>query len=85
MVSIVAVIARLLEYYRGTWHLDPEMAQFRATSIGSDVVQVLVPIVITRGAPEKPPQQNRFLISQTFLRTAGGGVLRPSYPSPTRS
>jgi len=60
-----AVAARFKEYYEGTWHLEPDMSQFRVAAISSDVVQILVPIVFTRGLPGKPPQDNTFLISQT--------------------
>jgi hypothetical protein len=35
-------------------------------------MQILVPIVFTRGLPGKPPQDNTFLISQTFVRDANG-------------
>ena len=67
-----AVAARFKEYYAGTWHLEPDMSQFHATTISDDVVQILVPIVFTRGLPGKPPQDNTFLISQTFVRDADG-------------
>jgi hypothetical protein len=67
-----AVVARFKEYYEGTWHLEPDMSQFRAITISDDVMQILVPIVFTRGLPGKPPQDNTFLISQTFVRDANG-------------
>ncbi len=63
-----AVAARFKEYYEGTWHLEPDMSQFHAVTISNDVIQVLVPVVFTRGLPGKPPQDNTFLISQTFVR-----------------
>lgn len=66
-----AVAARFSEYYRGTWHLEPDMAQFHATAISEDVVQILVPIVFTRALPGASPQSDRFLICQTFVK--GGG------------
>lgn len=67
-----AVADRFSEYYQGTWHLEPDMSQFHVAAISSDVTQILVPIVFTRGLPGKPPQDNTFLISQTFVRDAGG-------------
>ena len=67
-----AVAGRFKEYYEGTWHLEPDMSQFRASVITDDVMQILVPIVFTRGLPGKPPQDNTFLISQTFVRDANG-------------
>jgi hypothetical protein len=67
-----AVAARFREYYEGTWHLEPDMSQFRVAVITDDVMQILVPIVFTRGLPGQPPQDNTFLISQTFVRDANG-------------
>ena len=67
-----AVAARFKEYYAGTWHLEPDMAQFRVAAISDDVMQILVPIVFTRGVPGDQPQDNAFLISQTFVRDATG-------------
>jgi hypothetical protein len=57
---------------RGTWHLDPDMLQFRASVITDDVMQILVPTVFTRGLRGKPSQDKTFLICQTFVRDANG-------------
>src|SRR5258706_410588 len=67
-----AVAARFKEYYEGTWHLEPDMSQFHVATISDDVMQILVPIVFTRGLPGKSPQDSTFLISQTFVRDADG-------------
>ena len=75
-----AVAARFKEYYDGTWHLEPDMSQFRVAAISSDVMQILVPIVFTRGLPGKPPQDNTFLISQTFVRDANGWYVASIFP-----
>ena len=75
-----AVAARFKEYYEGTWHLEPDMSQFRVAAISSDVMQILVPIVFTRGLPGKPAQDNTFLISQTFVRDANGWYVASILP-----
>jgi hypothetical protein len=75
-----AVAARFKAYYEGTWHLEPDMSQFRVAAISSDVMQILVPIVFTRGLPGKPPQDNTFLISQTFVRDANGWYVASILP-----
>jgi hypothetical protein len=67
-----AVADRFQEYYQGTWHLEPDMSQFHVTVISNDVMQILVPIVFTRGLPGQPSQDNKFLISQTFVHDANG-------------
>ena len=67
-----AVADRFREYYEGTWHLEPDMSQFHATVISNDVMQILVPIVFTRGLPGQPSQDNKFLISQTYVHDTNG-------------
>ncbi|MBR0997233.1 MULTISPECIES: hypothetical protein [Bradyrhizobium] len=67
-----AVADRFKGYYEGTWHLEPDMSKFHVAVISNEVMQVLVPIVFTRGVPGKPAQQNTFLISQTYVRDANG-------------
>ena len=67
-----AVADRFREYYQGTWHLEPDMSQFHVTVISDDVMQILVSIVFTRGLPGQPSQDNKFLISQTFVHDKSG-------------
>jgi hypothetical protein len=75
-----AVVARFNEYYQGTWHLEPDMSQFRVAGISNDVMQILVPIVFTRGLPGKPPEDNKFLISQTFVREGNNWFIASILP-----
>lgn len=75
-----AVAARFKDYYEGTWHLEPDMSQFHATAISNDVMQILVPILFTRGLPGKPPQDNTFLISQTFVREGDSWFVASIFP-----
>jgi hypothetical protein len=56
------------------------MSQFHVATISDDVMQILVPIVFTRGLPGKPPQDNTFLISQTFVRDANGWYIASILP-----
>jgi len=67
-----AVADRFKGYYEGTWHLEPDMSKFHVAVISNEVMQILVPIVFTRGLPGKPPQQNTFLISQTYVQDPDG-------------
>lgn len=67
-----AVAERFKAYYEGTWHLEPDMSNFHVAVISNEVMQILVPIVFTRGLPGKPPQQNTFLISQTYVQDPDG-------------
>ena len=67
-----AVAERFKEYYRGTWSLEPDMGRFHATALSTDVIQILVPIVFTRGLSGAKPQSDTFLICQTFKKTEDG-------------
>jgi hypothetical protein len=67
-----AVADRFKEYYEGTWHVEPDMSQFHVTSFSNDVMQVLVPVVFTRGLPGQPSQDNKFLVAQTLVHDATG-------------
>jgi hypothetical protein len=67
-----AVVRVLHDYFAGTWHLDPDLSAFETTTINDATLQVLVPVVFTRGDPGQVPQQNRFLIVQTYTLTADG-------------
>jgi len=75
-----AVAARFKDYYEGTWHLEPDMSKFRVAVISNEVMQILVPIVFTRALPGKPPQQNTFLISQTYVQDANGWTVASIMP-----
>ena len=59
---------------------NPDMSQFHAATITSNVMQILVPIVFTRGLPGKPPQDNTFLIGQTFLREGNSWLVASILP-----
>lgn len=67
-----AVANRFKDYYQGIWHLEPDMAKFHTAIISDDVVQILVPIVFTRGLPGAKAQSDTFLISQTFVKGSHG-------------
>jgi hypothetical protein len=43
------------------------MSQFRVAAISNDVLQIFVPVVFTRALQGNQPQDNTFLISQTFV------------------
>jgi hypothetical protein len=63
-----AVADRFKEFYGGTWHIEPDMSRFRVTAISTDVLQVLVPVVFTQGLPGQPSRDNKFTVSQTYVR-----------------
>ncbi|WP_024519179.1 nuclear transport factor 2 family protein [Bradyrhizobium sp. Tv2a-2] len=75
-----AAVDRFTQYYQGTWHLEPDMANLHTAVISNDVVQILVPIVFTRSLPGGQPQSNTFLVCQTFVRDGHGWVIASILP-----
>jgi hypothetical protein len=67
-----AIADRFKEYYEGTWHVEPDMSLFHVTLISKEVMQFLVPVVFTRGLPDQPSQDNKFLVIQTLVHDADG-------------
>jgi hypothetical protein len=73
-----------LEACRGTFYLDPGMAEFRTIELSGDVVQVYAPAVFIpppRPQPQQPVQLPpsalqlppvKFIISETMVRTSAG-------------
>ena len=59
-------------YYAATWQVEPEMQNFHAVQLSPEVVQILVPIVFTRGAEGQPAQKARYLISQSIVHDSLG-------------
>ena len=67
-----AAMERFRALYRGTWRLEPDMAQFRAVALGPEATQFFVPVLFTIGAPGQPAQPMRFLMNQTLRREGDG-------------
>jgi hypothetical protein len=77
-----AVADRFKEYYKGTWHIEPDMPQFHVTSISNEVVQILVPVVFTQGLRGQPSRDNKFMVSQTYVHDANGWHIASIMPIP---
>jgi ketosteroid isomerase-like protein len=75
-----AAVDRFRQHYQGTWHLEPDMSNFHVAAISKDVVQILVPVVFTRGRPGGGPQSDTFLIYQTFVRDGQDWVIASILP-----
>jgi len=67
-----SALTRFEALYRGTWRLEPSMAELRVSLHGDGVARVFVPIVFTIGAPGQDAQTSRFLMNQVLLKTPAG-------------
>lgn len=61
-----AVAARFKEYYEGTWHLEPDMSQFRVAVISSDVMQICPHRFHAR--PSRQPATGQHISDQPNVR-----------------
>ena len=77
-----AALKRFAALYQGTWHLEPDAASLKILRIGQDTAQLFVPISFTIGAPGKPAQTTRFLMTQVLVRTSGGWRVSSILPIP---
>lgn len=66
-----AALSLYSSYYKGTWHIEPDLTKLTATWLDRDVMQLLVPVAFTRGDPGQLPQTAKYLISQTLVRRGG--------------
>ena len=77
-----AAMERFRGLYRGTWQLEPDMAQFRAVALGPDAAQLFVPVLFTIGAAGQPAQPARFLMNQTLRREGDSWRIASILPIP---
>jgi uncharacterized protein (TIGR02246 family) len=77
-----AAMERFRALYRGIWRLEPDMAQFRATVLGTEAAQLFVPVLFTIGAAGQPAQPTRFLMNQTLRHEDGAWRIASILPIP---
>jgi ketosteroid isomerase-like protein len=77
-----AAMERFRALYRGTWRLEPDMAQFRAVALGSGAAQIFVPVLFTIGAAGQTAQPTRFLLNQTLRREGDAWRVASILPVP---
>ena len=79
-----AVMAHLVETFKGTWHLDPDMSRSRIVALSDDTMQIYVPTRVTLGAPGKAATTASYLINQFAVRTAQGWRFTAILPVPAQ-
>jgi hypothetical protein len=72
-------------FYKGTWKIEPDMAQFRAMSLGDKAAQIFVPLVLTAGPPDQPAKAVKIALSQTLVRVGSGWRVASLLPIPVPS
>ncbi len=77
-----AAMERFRALYRGTWQLEPEMSQFRATALGEGAAQLFVPVLFMIAPAGQSAQPARFLMNQTLRREGGAWLVASILPIP---
>ncbi len=75
-------IKRFETLYAGTWHLEPDLKEFKIVLLDGRVAQIFVPIVFTIGLAGQPPQDTRFLMNQVLTRSDSGWRVSSILPIP---
>jgi hypothetical protein len=75
-------LKRFAGLYAGTWHLEPELAEFRLVLSQPRVAEIFVPIMFSIGPAGQPPQETRFLINQVLVKTGAGWRIASILPVP---
>ncbi len=73
-------IKRFKNLYLGTWHLEPDVNEFRITLAEGNVAQIFVPILFTIGKQDQPAQKIRFLMNMILVSGETGWKISSLLP-----
>jgi uncharacterized protein (TIGR02246 family) len=77
-----AALTRFEALYKGTWRLEPAMAELRVVRLTDGVAEIFMPIVFTIGPAGQPAQTTRFLMNQVLVKTDAGWKVASILPIP---
>ncbi len=75
-----AALKRFEENYRGTWLLEPKFDEVKVVELSPAVAELFVPAVFTIAPAGQTAQLRRFLLTQIYVKTAGGWRLTTILP-----
>ena len=75
-----AALKRFEENYRGTWLLEPKFDEVKVVELSPGVAELFVPAVFTIAPAGQAAQPRRFLLTQIYVKTAGGWRLTTILP-----
>lgn len=67
-----AILQGFERNYQGTWLIEPEYDNIRVTDFSGEVAQLVVPAAITIGTPGETKAPQRFVLVQTYTKSADG-------------
>jgi hypothetical protein len=79
--TLWAALERFRNFFRGTWSVEPDMAQLRVWPVGISVAQLFVPVVLQVGAEGQPTRVTRLLLNQTLVRVGSSWQIASIVPS----
>ena len=77
-----AALKQFEENYKGTWSLEPAVAEIKVTRLSPDLVRVYAPTTFMVGPAGQQAQPRRFLLNQIWLKTDAGWQVSTIIPVP---
>jgi hypothetical protein len=77
-----AALQSIATAYRGTWRIEPEFAALKITLLGDSALRLHVPVRLTVGEMDKPPQSEPYLLTQVYVKTPLGWRISSVVPAP---
>lgn len=79
-----AVMTHFRKAFAGTWHLDTDENAIRVIPLGSDIVQIYAPTLVTIGSPGQEAKTAPYLINEFAIRTSAGWRISAIVPVPAQ-
>jgi hypothetical protein len=70
--GVAAAMALYARYCTGTWKVEPVMARCRTSALAPGLVQILVPVTVTRGGAGRIPHRARSVVCVLLTCQPGG-------------
>jgi uncharacterized protein (TIGR02246 family) len=75
-----AALKNLEERYKGTWHIEVDLKEFRVVAVSRRVVQVYAPTQLTVGDAGVVPATNRLYINLVMVKKPDGWEITSILP-----
>lgn len=77
-----AALQEFANKYKGTWHLEPKMDELKITELAPGVARLFVPATFTIAPEGQTATPRKWLLTQTYTRTADGWRISTILPIP---
>lgn len=77
-----AALEKFDSLYKGTWKLNPDLANLKVIPLSRTSVQIFIPITFNIGAAGQPAPDMPFLMNETLVKTPSGWRIASILPIP---